>query len=84
MAEYGPWTQQRGRDHCGGGRPRCAALQLHALQAEFGCVAKDAVPMIAAALNITRAEMNGIVTFNHDLRDHRPGGVCCAMTLPPP
>lgn len=41
---------------------------LHALQAEFGCVPSEAVPMVADALNISRAEMHGIVSFYHDFR----------------
>jgi formate dehydrogenase subunit gamma len=46
---------------------------LHALQEEFGCVPEDAVPLVAAALNLTRAEMHGIVTFYHDFRREPPG-----------
>jgi formate dehydrogenase subunit gamma len=46
---------------------------LHALQAAFGHVPQQAVPMVAQALNITRAEMHGIVTFYHDFRDRPPG-----------
>lgn len=46
---------------------------LHALQEEFGCVPEDVVPMVAAALNLTRAEMHGIVTFYHDFRREPPG-----------
>jgi formate dehydrogenase subunit gamma len=46
---------------------------LHALQEEFGCVPEAAVPMVAQALNISRAEMHGIVTFYHDFRHEPPG-----------
>ncbi|HUZ65796.1 MAG TPA: formate dehydrogenase subunit gamma [Acetobacteraceae bacterium] len=46
---------------------------LHAMQEAFGCVPPPAVPMIAAALNVTRAEMHGIISFYHDFRDHPPG-----------
>ena len=46
---------------------------LHALQEAFGHVPAAAVPLIAAALNITRAEMHGIVTFYHDFRSAPPG-----------
>ena len=41
---------------------------LHALQEEFGCVGEAAVPLVAAALNLTRAEVHGVVTFYHDYR----------------
>jgi formate dehydrogenase subunit gamma len=46
---------------------------LHALQDEFGCVPREAEPLIAEILNITRAEVHGVVTFYHDFR-HEPAG----------
>ncbi len=46
---------------------------LHALQAVFGCVPLEAEPLVAAALNLTRAEVHGIVTFYHDFRRIPPG-----------
>ena len=46
---------------------------LHALQDRFGYVDKEAVPMIAEALNLTRAEVHGVVTFYHDFRATPPG-----------
>ncbi len=41
---------------------------LHALQEEFGYVDEAAEPLIAAALNRSRAEIHGVVTFYHDFR----------------
>jgi formate dehydrogenase subunit gamma len=46
---------------------------LQALQRTFGHIPKEAVPMVAEALNLTRAEVHGIVTFYHDLR-REPAG----------
>ena len=46
---------------------------LHALQEVFGCVPLDAEPLIASALNISRAEVHGTVTFYHDYRREPPG-----------
>jgi formate dehydrogenase subunit gamma len=46
---------------------------LHAVQAEFGCVPKDAVPIIAEALNLSRAEVHGMVSFYHDFREAPAG-----------
>jgi formate dehydrogenase subunit gamma len=46
---------------------------LHDMQATFGYVPRDAEPMIAKALNISRAEVHGVVTFYHDFRD-KPAG----------
>ena len=41
---------------------------LHDLQAEFGYIDEAAIPLIATALNVTRAEVHGVVTFYHDFR----------------
>lgn len=46
---------------------------LHALQAEFGFIPDEAVLMVAQALNLSRAEVHGIVTFYHDFRHEKPG-----------
>lgn len=46
---------------------------MHALQAEFGHVPKDAVPLIAEALNLSRAEVYGCLTFYHDFRREAAG-----------
>ena len=46
---------------------------LHALQEEFGCIDAEAVPLIAKALNISHAEVHGVITFYHDFR-RTPGG----------
>ena len=46
---------------------------LHALQHEFGYVDREAVPMIAQALNLSRAEVHGVVSFYHDFRGGPPG-----------
>ncbi|MER9065396.1 formate dehydrogenase subunit gamma [Mesorhizobium sp. M0902] len=46
---------------------------LHGIQEEFGYVPQDALPVIAEALNISRAEVHGVVTFYHDYR-RQPAG----------
>lgn len=46
---------------------------LHAVQDTFGCVPEAAVPVIASELNLTRAEVHGVVTFYHDFR-REPAG----------
>jgi len=46
---------------------------LHALQRAFGCVPDEAVPLVAAALNLSRAEVHGIVSFYHDFRSAPAG-----------
>jgi formate dehydrogenase subunit gamma len=46
---------------------------LHGLQEEFGYVPGESLPVIADALNISRAEVHGVVTFYHDYRNHPAG-----------
>jgi formate dehydrogenase subunit gamma len=46
---------------------------LHAVQQAFGCVPEQAVPVIAEALNLSRAEVHGVVTFYHDFRQQPAG-----------
>lgn len=41
---------------------------LHALQAAFGFISDRAIEMTADALNLSRAEVYGVVTFYHDFR----------------
>jgi formate dehydrogenase subunit gamma len=41
---------------------------LHDLQAAFGFIPDAAVALVAAALNVSRADVHGVVTFYHDFR----------------
>ena len=50
------------------GREGATLPILHALQHAFGYVPSAAVPMIADALNLTRAEIHGVVSFYHDFK----------------
>ena len=48
---------------------------LHDVQAAFGCVSEGAIRAVAAGLNLTRAEVFGVVSFYHDFKaeaDPRP------------
>jgi formate dehydrogenase subunit gamma len=46
---------------------------LHGVQASLGYVPPAAVPVIAAELNLSRAEVHGVVSFYHFFRDHPVG-----------
>lgn len=46
---------------------------LHAIQDALGFVPEEAVPVVASALNISRAEVEGVVSFYHYFRRHAPG-----------
>ena len=72
---YEPWDAARGAEiiaqhtHLEG----ATLVILHALQAAFGYVPEPAIPMIASALNLSRAEVHGVFTFYHDFR-REPAG----------
>ena len=72
---YEPWDASRGAEiiaehqHLEGS----TLVILHALQEAFGYVPEQAVPMIASALNLSRAEVHGVFTFYHDFR-REPAG----------
>jgi len=46
---------------------------LHAVQDALGHVSDDAVPIIAAGLNLSRAEVHGVITYYHHFRHERAG-----------
>ena len=55
------------------GRPGPLLLVLHAIQDELGYIPAEAVPLVAAGLNLSRAEVHGVVTFYHYFRRSPPG-----------
>jgi len=46
---------------------------LHAIQAEFGQVPQVVLPVVAKAMNISRAEVHGVMSFYHDFREEPAG-----------
>lgn len=46
---------------------------LHAIQAEFGYVPQDALPLIAQELALSKAEVHGVMSFYHDFREYPAG-----------
>ena len=55
------------------GRPGPLLEVLHAIQATLGYVPAGAVPVVAEVLNLSRAEVHGVVSFYHYFRHSRPG-----------
>jgi formate dehydrogenase subunit gamma len=55
------------------GRPGPLIEVLHSVQAALGYVPPDAIPILAEALNLSRAEVHGVVTFYHFFRETPPG-----------
>jgi len=56
-----------------GNRPDELIEILHGVQSALGHVPEAAVPVLAHALNLSRAEVHGVVTFYHDFRS-KPAG----------
>lgn len=75
MAGFEPWSRERGGEIIARESRREGATLpiLHALQEAFGYVHAEAIPMIAETLNLTRAEVYGVMSFYHDFRRHPPG-----------
>lgn len=46
---------------------------LHAVQETLGCVPAEAIPVLADELNLSRADVHGVVTFYHDFRSEPVG-----------
>lgn len=46
---------------------------LHAIQDTLGWLPPEALPRVAEAMNLSRAEVHGVVSFYHDFRTTPPG-----------
>ncbi|HTT38729.1 MAG TPA: formate dehydrogenase subunit gamma [Burkholderiales bacterium] len=46
---------------------------LHAIQDRLGYIPTSAVARVAHALNLSRADVHGVITFYHDFRTSAPG-----------
>jgi formate dehydrogenase subunit gamma len=55
------------------GRPGALLPILHAIQDELGYVPAAALPIVAEVLNLSRADVHGVVTFYHFFRTKPPG-----------
>ena len=56
-----------------GQRPGALLPILHALQDRFGYIPQTSIVMIAEGLNLSRAEVHGVVSFYHFFRTSPPG-----------
>ncbi len=74
-SSYEPWNETRGAEIIAEheGLDGATIVILHSLQEAFGYVPEPVIPMVAAALNLSRAEVHGVFTFYHDFR-HEPAG----------
>lgn len=54
-------------------RPGPLLEVLHAIQAALGYVPREVIPLVAEGLNLSRADVHGVVTFYHHFRSAGPG-----------
>jgi formate dehydrogenase subunit gamma len=75
VSAFEPWNAERARSIIAEFNKVEGPLLpiLHAMQETFGHVPQEAVPLIAEALNLSRAEVHGVVTFYHDFRSNPAG-----------
>ena len=55
-----------------GGRPEMLVQVLHALVERYGYISDEAIRQVATELNLSRAEVHGVVSFYHDFRTSPP------------
>lgn len=75
MSGFSEWTPQLIQDEIDALKHKSGALLpiLHAIQDRFGYIPSEAVPIIAESLQLTRAEVHGVVSFYHHFRTAAPG-----------
>ncbi len=75
MSHFEPWSAERAAAIIAefNGVDGATMPILHEIQHVFGYVPEAVIPMIAKALNQSRAEVYGTVTFYHEFRRELPG-----------
>ena len=70
-----PWSEADAAEIIAAHKAMPGAMlpMLHALQEAFGYVDAAAIPLVAEALNVSKAEVHGVIGFYPDFRD-RPAG----------
>jgi formate dehydrogenase subunit gamma len=75
MSNPVPWNKEQADSiiaaHLGQEGPMLPIL--HDVQAAFGFISEEAMRLIATRLNLTRAEVYGVVSFYHDFRQQPAG-----------
>ena len=54
-------------------RPELLVQILHAFMERFAWISEDAIRQLGAELNLSRAEVHGVVSYYHDFRTTPPG-----------
>ncbi|MEX2496009.1 MAG: formate dehydrogenase subunit gamma [Woeseia sp.] len=56
-----------------GARPEMLVQILHAFVQRYGFISEEAIRQIASEVNLSRADVHGVVSFYHDFRTTEPG-----------
>lgn len=84
MTDYADWDEAGAREiaELMKSMPGACLPILHQLQANFGYIHSGAIPIVADVLNLSRAEVVGVVNFYSDFRQEPPAAhivkVCLA------
>ncbi|MCI2976289.1 MAG: formate dehydrogenase subunit gamma [Ferrimicrobium sp.] len=75
LHSYVPWSDELAGSVIKGKVTERGALLpiLHGLSATFGYIDPRAIPLVAEALNLSEAEVFGVITFYKDFRSEPPG-----------
>src|SRR5262249_27589625 len=73
MGDTADLEEMRALARARAGMPGALLPVLHAIQERFGHVPGSAVAIVADVLNLSRADVHGVISFYHDFRDARPG-----------
>lgn len=75
MSRFEPWSEERTVEIVAEHSHLEGPLMpiLHAVQHAFGYVPQEVTPVLARELNLSRAEVHGVITFYHDFRPELPG-----------
>ncbi len=56
-----------------GARPEMLVQILHAFVARYSYISEEAIRQIAQELNVSRADVHGVVSYYHDFRTEAAG-----------
>lgn len=54
-------------------KPEMLVQILHAVVRDHGWISEDVIRQLAGKLNLSRADVHGVVAYYHDFRTHQPG-----------
>ena len=83
MADFEPWSTESAQVHLVSlpEDERLILPNLQYLQGIFGYIHPEAVPLIASELNVSVADVHGVLTFYHELKSSPPAPVTLAICV---